>query len=79
MKTCLHILLGKCIQMLENGVKVLYYCDDRALQSHCPKTSIIGRLPLLSDTALQSLYTKGVKILQPLLSVRVTHVFSKEP
>ena len=33
---------------------------------------------LLSDTALQS-YTKRVKILQPLLSVRVTHVLSKEP
>ena len=64
--------------MLENGAEVLYYCDDRALQSHCPKTSIIGQLPLLSDTVLQS-YTKGVKILQPLLSVRVTHVLSKEP
>ena len=78
MKTCLHILLGKCIQMLENGAEVLCYCDDRALQSRCLKTSIIGRLPLLSDTALQS-YTKRVKILQPLLSVRVTHVLSKEP
>ena len=33
---------------------------------------------LLSATALQS-YTKRVKILQPLLSVRVTHVLSKEP
>ena len=33
---------------------------------------------LISDTALQS-YTKRVKTLQPLLSVRVTHVLSKEP
>ena len=29
--------------MLENGAEVLYYCDDRALQSRCPKHSIIGR------------------------------------
>ena len=60
MKTCLYILLGKCIQMLQNGAEVLYYCDDRALQSRCPKTSIIGRLPPLSDTTLQS-YTKKSK------------------
>ena len=58
MKSCLHILLGKCIQILENGAEVLYYCNDRALQSRCPKTSIIGQLPLLLDTALQS-YTKS--------------------
>ena len=64
--------------MLENGAEVLYYCDDRALQSRCPKHLIIGRSYFLSDTALQS-YTKRVKTLQPLLSVRVTHVLSKEP
>ena len=64
--------------MLENGAEVLHYCDDKALQSHCPKTSIIGRFTLLLDTTLQS-YTKRVKILQPLLSVMVTHVLSKEP
>ena len=61
---------GKCIQMLENGAEVLYYCNDRALQSRCPKTSIIGRFTFLSDTALQS-YTKRAKILQPLLTVRI--------
>ena len=27
--------------MLENGAEVLYYCDDRALQSRYLKTSII--------------------------------------
>ena len=43
MKTCLHTLLDKCIQMLENGAEVLYYSDDRALQSRCPKHSIFGR------------------------------------
>ena len=57
---------------------MLYYCDDRAIQSHCPKTSIIGQFTFLSETALQS-YNKRVKILQPLLSVRVTHVLLKEP
>ena len=62
--------------MLGNGAEGLYYCDDRALQIRCPKTSIIGRFTLLSDTALQ-FYTKRVTILQPLLSVRVTHILSK--
>ena len=46
--------------MLENGAEVMYYCNNRALQSRCPKTSMIERFTLLSDTALQS-YTKGVK------------------
>ena len=75
-KTCLHTLLDKCIQMLDNGAEVLCYCDDRALQSRCPKISIIGRFTLLLDTALQP-YTKIVKILQILLSVRVTHLLLK--
>ena len=78
MKTCLHILLGKRIQMLENEAEVLYYCNDRAFQNCCLKTSIIGQFTLLSDTTLQS-YTKRVIILQPLLSVRVIHILSKEP
>ena len=59
-KTCLHILLYKYIQMLDSGAEVLCYCDDRALQSCCPKTSIIRQFTLLSDTALQ-FYTKRVK------------------
>ena len=72
--TFLNILEDKCIYEAE----VLYYCDDRALQSHCLKTLIIVRYTVLSDTALQS-YTKGGKILQPLLSVMAIHVLSKEP
>ena len=64
--------------MLENGAEVLYYCDDRALQSRCRNTPLSDDHTLLSDTALQS-YTKRVKTLQPLLSVRVTRVLSKEP
>ena len=30
--------------MLENGAEVLYYCDDRALQSRCPKTPMHHRM-----------------------------------
>ena len=45
---------------MEVKCEVLYYRDDRAFQSGCPKASIIGRFTFLSDTALQS-YTKRVK------------------
>ena len=54
--------------MLENGAKVLHYCDDRALQSHCLKHSIIiersysfsGHRPAILHQKSKSLATTTV-------------------
>ena len=40
--TSLNIGKDKCIRVLENGAEILYYCDDRAVETVSEKSSIIG-------------------------------------
>ena len=74
----MSILRHKCIYTLEFKAEAFYSCHDRANQSRRPKTSYIGRFPLLSDIVLLPRTTRDKRLPQ-LLSTRAVYALESEP
>ena len=50
--TSLNIGKDKCIRIQENGAEIMYYRDDRVVQTVSKKSSIIRRCELSPDSIL---------------------------
>ena len=67
------------MRVLENGAKILYYCDERAVQSVSEKYQLLDDVSYHWTASCDPTYIKKARILQPLLCVRATHVLRKQP